>query len=93
VCLVEKQQIPILQSMIDVTWPELDSTIYHIWGEYAHHYITDVVHSTFREDFTSLQTQTLTTIQERDDNKWTDDLKHFVQQWSRFIGFFNFIFL
>ena len=36
-CLVEKQQISILQSLV---WPDQD-LIYYTWGEHANHYTTD----------------------------------------------------
>jgi hypothetical protein len=39
VCLAEKQQIPILKS--GLTWPGLESMIYHTRGEHANHYATN----------------------------------------------------
>jgi hypothetical protein len=43
-CLAEKQQIPILQSLVS---PDQGSkpTIYHTRGEYANHYTTDAANS------------------------------------------------
>jgi hypothetical protein len=40
-CLAEKQQIPILPSLV---WPDwLEPTIYRIWGEHANNYAIDEV--------------------------------------------------